>query len=150
MYRVTGSCSSHLFLCTLSTSDTLSAKTLLDYSEVIIWHNTHWTMKTMRGLGTKPVLFNIVPRLLPFLVGNKAKGELHLRDSDFALLLQIKQNSSSQVFFLWGEFGTKVLASSPGFLFQILPRDFSPKLQDKIRNGKPGFEATKTLLSVNT
>ena len=44
------------------------------------------------------------------------------------------------------------LALNPGFPFQILScsfgeksevnSDFSPKLQDKIRNGKPGFEAT--------
>ena len=36
-----------------------------------------------------------------------------------------------------------VLASNLGFLFWILSHssDFSPKLQDKIWNGKPGFEA---------
>ena len=40
------------------------------------------------------------------------------------------------------------VASNPGFPFRILSRsfgekseDFSPKLQDKIRNRKPGFEA---------
>ena len=37
------------------------------------------------------------------------------------------------------------LTSNPDFLFQILScsfENFSPKLQDKIRNGKPGFEAS--------
>ena len=33
-----------------------------------------------------------------------------------------------------------LLALNPGFLFQILSR-FSPKLRDKIWNGKPGFKA---------
>ena len=33
------------------------------------------------------------------------------------------------------------LASNPGFPFWIL----SPKLRDKIRNGKPGFEASQWL-----
>ena len=45
----------------------------------------------------------------------------------------------------------KELASNPGFPFRILScsfgekSDFSPKLQDKILNGKPGFEARKKL-----
>ena len=43
--------------------------------------------------------------------------------------------------------GSKLLALNPGFSFRILSRsDFSPKLQDKIRNGKPGFEASKFYL----
>ena len=34
------------------------------------------------------------------------------------------------------------IASNPGFPFRILSRSFfSPKLRDKIQNGKPGFEA---------
>ena len=33
---------------------------------------------------------------------------------------------------------TLAVASNPGFPFRI----FSPKLRDKIGNGKPGFEAT--------
>ena len=38
------------------------------------------------------------------------------------------------------------IASNPGFPYRILSRsftsDFSPKLRDRIRNGKPGFEAS--------
>ena len=35
-----------------------------------------------------------------------------------------------------------LLALNPGFPFRILSRSrFSPKLRDKIQNGKPGFEA---------
>ena len=41
--------------------------------------------------------------------------------------------------------GSPTLASNPGFPFQILSRNFGEKLRDKIRNGKPGFEASPTL-----
>ena len=110
-------------------------------------------MNTMRGLGTKPVLFNFVPRLPPFLVGNKAKqDELRLWDSDLALLLQtfLKNETLSHNSKLCSEVSLVQKHLNSGFPFWILSRDFSPKLQDKIRNGKPGFEATKTLQSVNT
>ena len=46
-----------------------------------------------------------------------------------------------------------VIASNPGFPFRILPRsfgeklNFSPKLRDKIRNRKPGFEASFVMSS---
>ena len=36
----------------------------------------------------------------------------------------------------------------PGFPFRILSRSFGEKLRDKMRNGKPGFEASIYLLSL--
>ena len=59
---------------------------------------------------------------------------------------------SARIFFFFARkahsvLGGSGLASNPGFPFRILSRSFgekigfSPKLRDKIRNGKPGFEA---------
>ena len=52
---------------------------------------------------------------------------------------------------MYKQCGGSDLASNPGSLFQILScsfgekSDFSPKLQDKIWNGEPGFKASSDL-----
>ena len=103
--------------------------------------------KVLIFFGTE--VFNLVSRLL---VGNKAKGELHLRDSDLALLLQtfFKNKTLPHNSKLCSEVSLVQKHLNPGFPFRILSHDFSPKLQDKILNRKPGLEATKTLQLVNT
>ena len=63
------------------------------------------------------------------LMGNRKDPGIHTESSIELLFCGVAGNG---------------VASNPGFPFRILSRSFgekSPKLQDKIRNGKPGFEA---------
>ena len=83
------------------------------------------------GTGNESLLWS-VPFPLPYI---SHKSNLIPRSSPPPTVSLQTENA-------WGR-GYVGLALNPGFPFWILSHsfDFSPKLCDKIRNGKPGFEA---------